>query len=194
VTSALEGWAARYLPGTAAEVLENPSIIGADTLADMGIDSEQLQALFGDQAGYIANQLLPFLFADTPLGQTPSISSVINKIHEVLQNQATPGGQTFDIAKLLQLLFGQAAKPGDTSNPTLMSGMFAGLTPSEQASAMKSLISSASNWAATPFFGQAIRNWYDAMQTDYLRNALKVNPDERSLGSILGSTVFPGVS
>ena len=60
---------------------------------------------------------------------------------------------------------------------------------------MASLISNASNWAATPFFGQAIRNWYDAQQTGYLSDSLKANsPNGKSLGEILSGMVFPGAS
>jgi len=195
VTSNMEGWASRYLPASADEVLKNPAVIGYDTINDLGFDSDQLRAIFGDQAEYVVNQLLPFLFADTPIGQTPSISSTINKVNEVLKGMATPGGSTIDVAKLLELLFGQASQNKDSKNPTLMGGMFAGLTPSEQASAMASLISNASNWAATPFFGQAIRNWYDAQQTGYLSDSLKANsPNGKSLGEILSGMVFPGAS
>jgi hypothetical protein len=97
------------------------------------------------------------------------------------------------VAKLLELLFGQAAQGKGATNPTLMGGMFAGLTPSEQAAAMSAMVSNASNWAATPFFGQAIRNWYDAEQTDYLSNSLKANGmNTKSLGELLQSMVFPG--
>jgi hypothetical protein len=193
ITSDMEGWAARYLPASADQVLQNPEVIGVDTIRDLGYDSDQLEAIFGDQAGFIANQLIPFLFADTPIGQTPSISSVINKINAVLKNQATPGGATFDVAKLLEVLFGQAAQGKGATNPTLMGGMFAGLTPSEQAAAMSAMVSNASNWAATPFFGQAIRNWYDAEQTDYLSNSLKANGmNTKSLGELLKGMVFPG--
>jgi hypothetical protein len=56
---------------------------------------------------------------------------------------------------------------------------------------MRGLVSNASNWAATPFFGQAIRNWYDANEARYLSNALKVDPNGQSLGEILKSIVFP---
>ena len=190
----MEGWAQRYLPASADEVLQNPSVIGVDTINDLGFDSDQLRAIFGDQAEYVVNQLLPFLFADTPIGKTPSISSTINKVNEVLKNMATPGGSTFDVAKLLEVLFGQASQNKDSKNPTLMGGMFAGLTPSEQASAMRSLVSNASNWAPTPFMGQAIRNYYDAEETNYLSNALKAKPDGRSLGEILSGLIFPGAS
>jgi hypothetical protein len=192
ITADMEGWASRYLPASADEVLQNPSVIGYDTINDLGYDSDQLRAIFGDQAEYVATQLLPFLFADTPIGQTPSISSVINKINEVLKNQATPGGSTFDVAKLLELLFGQASQNKAAANPTLMGGLFAGLSPSEQASAMRGLVSNASNWAATPFFGQAIRNWYDANETSYLSGALSATPNGKSLGEILQGIVFPG--
>jgi len=112
----------------------------------------------------------------------------------VLKNQATPGGSTFDVAKLLELLFGQASQNKDSANPTLMGGMFAGLTPAEQASAMASMVSNASNWAATPFFGQAIRNWYDAQQDSYLSGALSATPNGKSLGEILSGMVFPGAT
>jgi hypothetical protein len=193
ITADMEGWAARYLPGAADQVLKNPEVIGVDTIRDMGFDSAQLEALFGDQAGFIANQLLPFLFADTPIGQTPSISSVINKINAVLKDQATPGGATFDVAKLLQLLFGQAAQPTGSTNPTLMGGYFAGLTPTEQAAAMSGFVNNASNWAATPFLGQAIRNWYAGEQTNYLSDSFRAtNPNSKSLGELLQSMVFPG--
>ena len=194
MTSDMEGWASRYLPASADEVLQNPSVIGYDTINDLGFDSDQLRAIFGDQAEYVVNQLLPFLFADTPIGQTPSISSTINKVHDVLANMAAPGGSTFDVAKLLELLFGQASQNKDAANPTLMGGMFAGLTPSEQASAMSALVSNASNWAATPFFGQAIRNWYDAQQDSYLSGALSAHPNGKSLGEILSGMVFPGAT
>lgn len=195
VTSSMEGWASRYLPATANEALKNPQVIALDTLADLGFDSDQLVALFGDQAGYIVNQLLPFLFADTPLGQTPNISSVINKVHDVLVNQATPGGSTFDVAKLLQLLFEQASNADASSGATTMSGLFSGLSPSEYAAAMQTMVNNASNWAPTPFFGQAIRNWYDSQQTHYLSDALRaLNPEQRNLGEILQGSVFPGVS
>jgi hypothetical protein len=193
IAADMEGWAARYLPGAADQVLKNPEVIGVDTIRDMGFDSAQLEALFGDQAGFIANQLLPFLFADTPIGQTPSISSVINKINAVLKDQATPGGATFDVAKLLQLLFGQAAQPTGSTNPTLMGGYFAGLTPTEQAAAMSGFVNNASNWAATPFLGQAIRNWYAGEQTNYLSDSFRAtNPNSKSLGELLQSMVFPG--
>ncbi|MCA9859964.1 MAG: hypothetical protein KC438_09585, partial [Thermomicrobiales bacterium] len=195
VTSAMEGWASRYLPATADEALKNPQVIALDTLADLGFDSDQLVALFGDQAGYVVNQLLPFLFADTPLGQTPNISSVINKVHDVLVNQATPGGSTFDVAKLLQLLFEQASNADASSGATTMSGLFSGLSPSEYAAAMQTMVNNASNWAPTPFFGQAIRNWYDSQQTQYLSDALRaLNPEQRNLGELLQGSVFPGVS
>ena len=189
----MEGFAARYLPGTADEVLQNPQVIGLDTLAELGIDSDQLAAVFGDQAGYIVNQLLPFLFANTPLGQTPNISSVINKVHEVLKGMATPGGETFDVAELLALLFGQAANADATTGATTMSGLFSGLSPSEYASAMQTMVNNVSNWAPTPFFGQAIRNWYDSQQTNYLSDALRaLNPEQRNLGEILRGSLFPG--
>jgi hypothetical protein len=193
ITADMEGWAARYLPGAADQVLKNPEVIGVDTIRDLGFDSAQLEALFGDQAGFIANQLLPFLFADTPIGETPSISSVINKINAVLKDQATPGGATFDVAKLLELLFGQASQATGSANPTLMGGYFAGLTPTEQAAAMSGFVNNASNWAATPFFGQAIRNWYEGEQTNYLSDSFRANnPNTKSLGELLQSMVFPG--
>ena len=58
---------------------------------------------------------------------------------------------------------------------------------------MQTMVNNASNWAATPFFGQAIRNWYDAAQTSYLSDALRaLNPEKRNLGEILQGTLFPG--
>ena len=195
VGSAMEGWAARYLPATADEVLQNPQVIGMDTLADLGIDSDQLAAVFGDQAGYIVNQLLPFLFANTPVGQTPNISSVINKVHDVLKGMATPGGETFDVAKLLELLFAQAGNADAKNGATTMSGLFSGLSPSEYAAAMQGMVNNVSNWAPTPFFGQAIRNWYGNQQTNYLSDALRaLNPEQRNLGEILRGSAFPGAS
>jgi len=191
----MEGWAARYLPATADEVLQNPQVIGMDTLADLGIDSDQLAAVFGDQAGYIVNQLLPFLFANTPVGQTPNISSVINKVHDVLKGMATPGGETFDVAKLLELLFAQAGNADAKNGATTMSGLFSGLSPSEYAAAMQGMVNNVSNWAPTPFFGQAIRNWYGNQQTNYLSDALRaLNPEQRNLGEILRGSAFPGAS
>jgi hypothetical protein len=58
---------------------------------------------------------------------------------------------------------------------------------------MSGFVNNASNWAATPFLGQAIRNWYAGEQTNYLSDSFRAtNPNSKSLGELLQSMVFPG--
>jgi hypothetical protein len=175
LTEPLTGFAARYAPGTIGDVSENPGVIARDVLQSMGIDPNgPLGNRYSQLAGFYASQLIPILYGNTPIEQMPHHGDVVNRIAEFMQTSATPGGGVVNPRELLQLVLGEASKP-TTGPQTMMSALFGGQTPGDQAGNMASMISDISNWAPNARFGQALRNWVGVQSENYLREALKAN-------------------
>lgn len=182
----MSGWAARYGAIGAQEVLANPAVIAKDTLEELGLAGSGLEAMLGEQLTYMASQLLPFVYANTPVGQTPNVSDVINMLHDFAVQAVQPGGPIIDVGTYLQRMLGKL------DPNSIMGATFAGLTPGEQVSTMTSLLRGLSNFAPTPFLGNALRNYWDQHGTDFLSQSLRVaNPLNQSFNEFMGGFVYP---
>jgi hypothetical protein len=185
-TDTMDGWAARYTAAGAQEVLANPEVIAKDTLAELGLAGAGMEALVGQQLTYMANQLLPFLYASTPVGQTPNASDVINMLHDLAVSMVGPDGQIIDIGTLMQRMLGKL------DPNSLMGSTFAGLTPGEQVSTANNLMSGLSNFAPTAFLGNAVRNYWEQQGNDFLSQALRAtNPLNQSYTEFMGGFALP---
>jgi len=185
-TDSMNGWAARYSAAGAQEVLANPEVIALDTLAELGLAGSGLETLVGQQLTYMANQLLPFLYANTPVGETPNASDVINMLHDLAVNMVSPNGDIVDVGTLLKRLLGKL------DPNSIMGATFADLTPGEQVSTAQNLLNGLSNFAPTPFLGNALRNYWATQGTDFLSQALRVaNPITTPFNEFLSGFVYP---
>ncbi len=167
VTGKVTGWASRYLPALIPDVLANPATIGRDTISDMGIGGEPLQSRFGDLSTYVSSQLLPILYAQTAMGKMPKGGDVVNRVHDLLTQMATPDGDEIDPMKLLDIVLTEGSK-SSKDKQTLGSSLFAGMSPAKQAETMQGLVNNISNWLANPYFAQGMRNWISTQKDDYI--------------------------
>lgn len=188
-TDTMDGWAARYSAAGAQEVLANPAVIATDTLTELGLGGSGMDALVGQQLTYMANQLLPFLYANTAVGETPNASDVINMLHDLAISMVSPSGQIIDVGTLMQRLLTKL------DPNSIMGATFKGLTPGAQVSTAQNLLNGLSNFAPTAFMGNALRNYWATQGTDYLSQALRVtNPTTTPFNEFMGGFVYPGGS
>lgn len=167
VTSPVTGFASRYLPGMIADILANPGVIGRDTLTAMGIGGDVLGERFADSARFLANQLTPLLYGETPVGQIPKGGDVVNRLHDILKGFATPGGGEIGAMKLLERLLTETSKTS-SDKQTILSALAVGKTPAEQAAIIGDLIDSISNWLPNPYFAEAMRSWRSTQADKYI--------------------------
>ena len=146
-----------------------------------------LEALLGQQLTYMASQLLPFVYANTPVGETPNVSDVINMLHDFALQSVQPGGPIVDVGTYLQRLLTKL------DPNSVMGATFKGLTPGQQVNTAQGLLNGLSNFAPTPFLGNALRNYWQTNGTDFLSQALRVdNPNTTPFNEFLSGFVYPG--
>lgn len=191
VTAPVTGWASRYLPALIPDVLANPATIGRDTISDLGIGGEPLQSRFGDLSTYVSSQLLPVLYAQTAMGKLPKGGDVVNRLHELLSQMATPGGEEIDPMALLDTVLTEGSK-STKDKQTLGSSLFAGMSPAKQAETMQGLVNNISNWLSNPYMAQAMRNWIATQKDDYIgATARASNTYKDPFATYLRATALP---
>ena len=194
VSEPLTGFSSRYLPAAIPDVLQNPDVIASDVLETMGIDeSGPLGALFGQNASYFVNQILPLLYAKDAIGSVPSGGGMVNRTAEYLKNAATPGGGVIDPMQVLRMVLAESQKTATTPGQTIGSSMFAGQTPAQQRSTMLSIVNDLANWAPNPRLAEALRNWAMSQGTEYVRQASQAaSPYSSPFGTFLTSGTNAG--
>ena len=191
VTSPVSGWAKRYLPAMIPDILANPGTIGRDTIKDMGVGGEALQGRYGELSTFIASQLLPIMYAGTPIGKIPKGGDVVNKLNALLSDMATPGGGEIDPRKLLDTVLSEGSK-STKDKQTLGSSLFAGMSPAKQGETMQGLVNNISNWLANPYFAQALRNWASTQKDEYISAASSAkNTYKDPFATYLKGTALP---
>ena len=191
ITSPVTGWAKRYLPAMIPDILANPGTIGRDTIKDMGVGGEALQGRYGELSTFIASQLLPIMYAGTPIGKIPKGGDVVNKLNALLSDMATPGGGEIDPRKLLDTVLSEGSK-STKDKQTLGSSLFAGMSPAKQGETMQGLVNNISNWLANPYFAQALRNWASTQKDEYISAASSAkNTYKDPFATYLKGTALP---
>lgn len=183
-----DGWAKNVRPGAIPGLIQDPSALLANVMAQMGISSTTNPGLYGMAAPFAdyANALT-LLGLGTTNENAGSNNASLNFMGDYFSNLLTRGARGSDYGAAMQAIKGVGA---GTDSP--LAAYLNIDDPGGQADAYKSLIMPAAASGLHPLFARALSDKLDMLKTQYIQRSAFGTPPG-SFGGMLGTgSVFKG--
>lgn len=178
-----QGFAARYMPGSAEMLFSNPDVILRDTLRDMGRDPDEGLYYMLEPLAQAANALFALGYGTTSDLGAGSNEAGINFTNDFLRNQATVGGNAVDYNQGLNALH-------NYEGGSAMDSMLNLANPEDQISNYRGLHAALANTSLHPVMARAANAFLDARGTDFMSSVARGNA-QSNFGNYLASRQGP---
>jgi hypothetical protein len=183
-----DGWAKNVRPGAVPGLIQDPTALLANVMAQMGISATTNPGLYGMAAPFAdyANALT-LLGLGTTNENAGSNNAALNFMGDYFSNLLTRGARGSDYGAAMQAIKGVGA---GTDSP--LAAYLNIDDPGGQADAYKSLIMPAAASGLHPLFARALSDKLDMLKTQYMQRSAYGSPPG-SFGGMLGTgSVFKG--